>query len=187
MAQLEAESEKGHINRMTPIIQEVDMIIPTMFDEKSDEPIDPPLAFYKISREAVDVDAFAEQRARYLKYLTEDAACFSNIWNDPRLEHDTGPMQLARARLSTDECLDAFDAELAAVNPPKTLEECVLFIRVLPFRVALLTGDLDLHSRIIRSRLAEAAIGVFDEFKLCYGLSDHPDLEAKVKRRTDEM
>ncbi|KAF8557072.1 hypothetical protein OG21DRAFT_1520655 [Imleria badia] len=120
------------------------------------------LVFYKIPREAVDVEAFAQERACYLRYTTEDAAFFSNFCQDPRL--NTELLQFIKLGESADDSLDSINVQLAALTPPKTLED-----------------------RIVRARITEVARLVFDSLRLRGGLSDYPDLTAQVESRTTEI
>ncbi|TBU46769.1 hypothetical protein BD309DRAFT_887877 [Dichomitus squalens] len=133
------------------------------------------LDVYKIPRESVDVEALAQQACRYLKIAAEDAEFLSyhatrrdeivaELYRQPGIKHDTSPGQFVPLGGDPDVHLIPANVVIEQLTPPKSLED-----------------------RVKRLHFAAAAMSVFGQFKITYGLLDHPDLEMQYQRRMTQI
>ncbi|TBU52312.1 hypothetical protein BD310DRAFT_940554 [Dichomitus squalens] len=133
------------------------------------------LDVYKIPRNLVDVEALAQQASRYLKIAAEDAEFLSyhatrrdeivaELYRQPGIKPDTSPDQFVPQGGDPDVHLIPANAVIEQLTPPKSLEE-----------------------RVKRLHFAAAAMSVFSQFKIAYGLLDHPDLERQYQRRKTQI
>ncbi|PIL24474.1 hypothetical protein GSI_14228 [Ganoderma sinense ZZ0214-1] len=134
-----------------------------------------PLDMYKVPRELVDVEAIAQELTRYLKITAEDTQYLSyhaterdrliaELYKHPDLKPSVAPSQFVQVGQDPSVHLIPVNAEIDRLTPPKTLEE-----------------------RVARLHYAAAALMVFNQFKIVYGIAHHHDLEMQVVRRKREI
>ena len=90
--------------------------------------------FYKIPREAVDVEALAQQYCRYLCITNEDSEILSHdptrrdkavaeLYEHPGIKANCNPEEIVPFGQSTDFYFKTANAELDRLTPPQTFEE----------------------------------------------------------------
>ncbi|KAI1791674.1 hypothetical protein LXA43DRAFT_1010028 [Ganoderma leucocontextum] len=130
---------------------------------------------YKVPKQSVNVEAIAQQFARYLKITAEDTQYLSyhptrrdelvaELYKHPDLKSSVSPHQFVQPGGDPDAHLIPANAEIERLTPPKTLEE-----------------------RVARLHYAAAALMVFNQYKVIYALSDHHDLETRVTKRKRQI
>ncbi|KAI1791675.1 hypothetical protein LXA43DRAFT_1181577 [Ganoderma leucocontextum] len=133
------------------------------------------LDVYKVPRQSVNVEALAQELARYLQMTAEDTEVLSQdptrrdnlIWElykQPGVKPNCYASQFVPPGGDPDAHLVPANAEIEKLTPPKSFEE-----------------------RVKRLHLAFAAMMVFNQYKVGYALRDLPDLERKVERRRHEL
>ena len=89
---------------------------------------------YKIPRNLVDVEAIAQELARYLKITAEDTQflhyhaterdrLIAELYKNPDLKSSVAPHQFVQLGEDPDTHLIPVNAEIDRLTPPKTLEE----------------------------------------------------------------
>ncbi|KAI0671283.1 hypothetical protein C8Q78DRAFT_850523 [Trametes maxima] len=134
---------------------------------------------YKVPREQVDVEALAQELARYnqicaedTEFLDYDHAARDRITAELYANPDCKPSAFPHDTVGgDDEPLEKYDAYLAQVNAA----------------IADLTPPKSLEDRVVRNHLAFAALMVFMRYKVGYALLDHYDLRMKVIRRYSDL
>ncbi|KAI0642820.1 hypothetical protein C8Q79DRAFT_1002663 [Trametes meyenii] len=134
---------------------------------------------YKVPREQVDVEALAQELARYNQICAEDTealdydhAARDRIMADLYANPDCKPSAFPHDTVGgADEPLEKYDAYLAQVNAA----------------IADLTPPKSLEDRVARNHLAFAALMVFIKYKVEYALLDYNDLGTKVMQRFSEL
>ncbi|KAM5539584.1 hypothetical protein V8D89_006693 [Ganoderma adspersum] len=133
------------------------------------------LDIYKLPRASVDVEAMAQELARYLQMTAEDAEVLSQdptrrdeliaeLYKQPGVKPNSYASQFVPLGGDPDAHLVPANAEIAKLTPPKSFED-----------------------RVHRLHLAFAALMVYNQYKVGYALLDLPDLERKVERRRHEI
>ncbi|KAF8550824.1 hypothetical protein OG21DRAFT_367230 [Imleria badia] len=129
------------------------------------------LKYYKIPREAVDVEGFAQECAGYMAYVAEDTEflskdptlrdkVFAKLFQDKNNKSSDSGLEFLKQVVDPDTDLDSINADIAALTSPKSFED-----------------------RAVRMHLTFAALMIFNQYKLVMGLLDHPDLDERVHRR----
>ncbi|KAI1791671.1 hypothetical protein LXA43DRAFT_389864 [Ganoderma leucocontextum] len=130
---------------------------------------------YKVPRRSVNVEALAQQLARYLKVTAEDTQylskhatrrdeLFAELYKHPDVKSSVAPQEFVQLGSDPDAHLIPANAEIERLTPPKTIED-----------------------RVARLHVAAAALMVFNQYKVMYALLDHADLRSQVTRRKRQI
>nr|VWP01895.1 Cell morphogenesis protein (Cell morphogenesis protein PAG1) [Ganoderma boninense] len=130
---------------------------------------------YNVSRQLPNVEALAQQYARYLQIAGEDTEFLSyhvtrrdeiiaEFYSHPEVKSSIAPHQFVQPGEDPNIYLDGANDLIKKHTPPETLED-----------------------RVGRLHIAMAALMVFLEFKVNGALRDHPDLEFQVEVRKEQL
>ncbi|KDQ06476.1 hypothetical protein BOTBODRAFT_193024 [Botryobasidium botryosum FD-172 SS1] len=130
---------------------------------------------YKVPRASVDVEALAQQQARYLRIHAEEAQI---------LAADPTARDKALAELNSSSKVKGGGVLAASVLVPYGDEPDEYLNRV---DAELEKVPVTVQERMSRLNYAFSALVVFYEYKIRYALPDHPDLMTQVRLRTIQI